>query len=84
MTKYGVPGWQDTGAVMGALLAQEGFIGDTTILDPAEGFWKLAGYEKLRRDQKRLRSRGRYLGIGVSTYVEICAMGPKGMWEYAR
>jgi carbon-monoxide dehydrogenase large subunit len=45
---------------------------------------KLAGYEKLRRDQKRLRSQGRYLGIGVSTYVEICAMGPKGMWEYGK
>ncbi len=45
---------------------------------------KLAGYEKLRRDQKRLRSQGRYLGIGLSTYVEICAMGPKGMWEYGK
>jgi len=45
---------------------------------------KLVGYEKLRRDQKRLRSRGRYLGIGLSTYVEICAMGPKGMWEYGK
>jgi aerobic carbon-monoxide dehydrogenase large subunit len=45
---------------------------------------KLAGYDKLRRDQKRLRSQGRYLGIGLSTYVEICAMGPKGMWEYGK
>ena len=45
---------------------------------------KLAGYEKLRRDQKRLRNQGRYLGIGLSTYVEICAMGPKGMWEYGK
>jgi carbon-monoxide dehydrogenase large subunit len=45
---------------------------------------KLAGYEKLRRDQKRLRSQGKYLGIGLSTYVEICAMGPKGMWEYGK
>jgi aerobic carbon-monoxide dehydrogenase large subunit len=45
---------------------------------------KRSGYEKLRRDQKRLRSQGRYLGIGLSTYVEICAMGPKGMWEYGK
>jgi len=44
---------------------------------------KLAGYEKLRREQKRMRSRGRYLGIGLSTYVEICAMGP-GFWEYGK
>ena len=44
---------------------------------------KLAGYEKLRREQRKLRSRGRYLGIGLSTYVEICAMGP-GFWEYGK
>jgi len=44
---------------------------------------KLASYEKLRREQKRLRSHGRYLGVGVSTYVEICAMGP-GFWEYGK
>jgi carbon-monoxide dehydrogenase large subunit len=45
---------------------------------------KLTGYEKLRREQKRLRTQGKYLGIGLSTYVEICAMGPKGMWEYGK
>jgi carbon-monoxide dehydrogenase large subunit len=44
---------------------------------------KLAGYDKLRREQKQLRNRGRYLGIGLSTYVEICAMGP-GFWEYGK
>jgi carbon-monoxide dehydrogenase large subunit len=43
----------------------------------------LADYENLRREQTRLRSRGRYLGIGISTYVEICAMGP-GFWEYGK
>ena len=47
---------------------------------------KLAGYEKLRREQKRLRKQGRYLGIGLSTYVEISGMGPSsampaGGWE---
>jgi carbon-monoxide dehydrogenase large subunit len=47
-----------------------------------------AGYEKLRREQRRLRAKGRYLGIGVSTYVEICALGPSpalpaGGWESA-
>ncbi|MDH3444741.1 MAG: molybdopterin-dependent oxidoreductase, partial [Deltaproteobacteria bacterium] len=44
---------------------------------------KLAGYDQLRREQKRLRGRGRYLGIGLSTYVEICAMGP-GFPEFAK
>ncbi len=47
-----------------------------------------AGYEKLRREQARLRKQGRYLGIGLSTYVEICALGPSaampaGGWESA-
>ncbi|HXG53054.1 MAG TPA: xanthine dehydrogenase family protein molybdopterin-binding subunit [candidate division Zixibacteria bacterium] len=44
---------------------------------------RLAGYAELRREQKRLRGRGRYLGIGLSTYVEICAMGP-GFSEYGK
>lgn len=44
---------------------------------------KLAGYEKLRAEQKRARSKGRHMGIGLSTYVEICAMGP-GFWEYGK
>ncbi|MEE8075159.1 MAG: xanthine dehydrogenase family protein molybdopterin-binding subunit [Candidatus Binatia bacterium] len=47
---------------------------------------KLAGYERLRREQKRLRNQGTYLGIGLSTYVEISGMGPSsampaGGWE---
>ena len=47
-----------------------------------------AGYEKLRKEQARLRKQGRYLGIGLSTYVEICALGPSaampaGGWESA-
>ncbi|MBI4466365.1 MAG: xanthine dehydrogenase family protein molybdopterin-binding subunit [Acidobacteria bacterium] len=47
---------------------------------------ELAGYKKLREEQKKLWKQGRYLGIGLSTYVEICAMGPSsampaGGWE---
>ncbi len=47
---------------------------------------EMVGYEELRAQQKRLREEGRYLGIGFSTYVEICAMGPSaalpaGGWE---
>ena len=37
---------------------------------------KMAAYPKLRDEQKKARGEGRLLGIGVSTYVEICAMGP--------
>ncbi len=47
---------------------------------------KLSGYDALRRRQKSGWKSGRYYGIGVSTYVEICAIGPSaatpaGGWE---
>jgi 2-methylcitrate dehydratase PrpD len=46
MTKYGVPGWQNTGGLMAALWAEMGYMGDTTVFDsPQWGFWKFAGYE---------------------------------------
>lgn len=49
---------------------------------------KLADYRKLRAEQARLRRQGRLIGIGLSTYVEVCAMGPSsampaGGWESA-
>lgn len=45
MLKYGVPGWQNTGAVIAALWAQMGFIGDVEIFDDAEhGFGEVCGY----------------------------------------
>ena len=50
MTKYGVPGWQNTGALDAVLLAQMGYLGDTTVFDPEEGFWKFAGYEEWHPD----------------------------------
>jgi 2-methylcitrate dehydratase PrpD len=50
MTKYGVPGWQSTGALDAALLAQMGYLGDTTVFDAEEGFWKFAGYEEWHPD----------------------------------
>src|SRR5205814_3147299 len=49
---------------------------------------KIADYTKLRDDQKKARKEGRIMGIGISTYVEICALGPSsampaGGWESA-
>jgi len=49
---------------------------------------KVADYKKLRQEQVKLRKEGRYTGIGISTYVEICGMGPSsampaGGWESA-
>ena len=49
---------------------------------------QIADYTKLREEQKKAREQGRLIGIGVSTYVEICALGPSaampaGGWESA-
>lgn len=48
----------------------------------------MADYKKMRDEQKKARENGRIVGIGVSTYVEICAIGPSqatpaGGWESA-
>jgi len=50
-------------------------------------------YQDLRREQNEARRNGRYLGIGVASYVEICGLGPSqiagaigfqgGLWESA-
>jgi len=37
---------------------------------------EMAGYEDLRRKQADMRKQGRYLGIGVSTWIELCGFGP--------
>ncbi len=56
-----------------------------TALNKAQG---LIGYAKLREEQKKARANGKLIGIGISTYVEICAVGPSqampaGGWESA-
>jgi carbon-monoxide dehydrogenase large subunit len=50
-------------------------------------------YQQFRAEQKAGREEGRYLGIGVCLYVEICGLGPSqvagavgfqgGLWESA-
>src|SRR6267378_105677 len=37
---------------------------------------ELAGYDDLRKQQADLRKKGRYLGIGFSTWIELCGFGP--------
>ncbi|PSQ16796.1 carbon monoxide dehydrogenase [Halobacteriales archaeon QS_8_69_26] len=36
-------------------------------------------YEAFRERQERAREEGRYLGIGVSSYIEICGGGPNSL-----
>ena len=52
-----------------------------------------ADYAQLRSEQAEARKNGRYIGLGLSTYVEICGLGPSqvagaigfqgGLWESA-
>jgi carbon-monoxide dehydrogenase large subunit len=59
-------------------------------LDKALGHIDYAG---LRKQQAELREKGRYIGVGVGMYVEICGIGPSqvagavgfqgGLWESA-
>jgi aerobic carbon-monoxide dehydrogenase large subunit len=52
-----------------------------------------AGYDELRKEQAAARAQGRYIGIGVTVYVEVCGLGPSqvagavgfqgGLWESA-
>ena len=53
----------------------------------------IAGYEAFRKEQAQARENGRYLGIGVTAYTEMCGLGPSqvagavgfqgGLWESA-
>ena len=50
-------------------------------------------YAELRKEQSEARKEGRYMGIGLASYVEICGLGPSqvagaigfqgGLWESA-
>jgi aerobic carbon-monoxide dehydrogenase large subunit len=54
---------------------------------------EMVNYAGLRQDQAQLRQQGRYIGIGLSTYVEVCGIAPSaaagamgfqgGLWEPA-
>jgi aerobic carbon-monoxide dehydrogenase large subunit len=37
---------------------------------------EIAGYDKLRKEQEDARKKGRYFGIGMSSWIEICGFGP--------
>ncbi|MFQ3631953.1 xanthine dehydrogenase family protein molybdopterin-binding subunit [Roseiflexus sp.] len=56
---------------------------------------EIVGYADFRKEQEEARKQGRYLGLGLSSYVEICGVAPSkwiglpgegwgaGLWESA-
>jgi carbon-monoxide dehydrogenase large subunit len=74
--------------------AATGVTYDTGNYEPAfDKALEMVGYQQFRQEQEQARKEGRYLGIGVSTYVEICGLAPSavvtslglqyGAWESA-
>ncbi|MFL5701285.1 MAG: xanthine dehydrogenase family protein molybdopterin-binding subunit, partial [Ktedonobacteraceae bacterium] len=50
---------------------------------------EIVDYQNLRAEQTRKRAEGKLMGIGLSSYIEICGFGPKGsapvgLYESAR
>ncbi|MEO8954488.1 MAG: molybdopterin cofactor-binding domain-containing protein [Ktedonobacteraceae bacterium] len=50
---------------------------------------EMADYKGLRAEQAQKRAAGKLMGIGISSYIEICGFGPKGsapvgLYESAR
>jgi len=50
---------------------------------------EIIDYPNLRAEQARKRAEGKLMGIGISSYIEICGFGPKGsapvgLYESAR
>jgi carbon-monoxide dehydrogenase large subunit len=71
-----------------------GLVYDTGNYEPAlDQALEMVDYQALRKQQAQLREEGRYIGIGVVTYTEICGLGPSevagavgfggGLWESA-
>jgi len=44
---------------------------------------EMVDYKGLRREQAEKRKQGKYLGIGLSTYIEICGLGPAAATQAA-
>ena len=69
-----------------------GAVYDTGDYEPAlDKAMQMIGYDELRAEQQSRRANGerKLLGLGVSSYIEICGFGPKGtapvgLYESAR
>jgi aerobic carbon-monoxide dehydrogenase large subunit len=56
---------------------------------------EIVGYQQFRKDQEAARKQGKYLGVGLASYIEICGVAPSkwiglggegwgaGLWESA-
>ena len=71
LTKYGVPGWQNSGGMMAVLLAEMGYEGDTTVFDGDYGFFTFCGYEgevDLASITREIGEKWSFMGINYKAY----------------
>ncbi|UBM57425.1 xanthine dehydrogenase family protein molybdopterin-binding subunit [Marinilongibacter aquaticus] len=40
---------------------------------------EMLGYEDFKKEQEEARKQGRYLGVGISTYIEACGIAPSAV-----
>jgi carbon-monoxide dehydrogenase large subunit len=83
-----IPPFEDGHTVATGLIYDSGNYGPA--LDKA---LEMVGYQQLRQEQAKGPQNGKYLGIGLGTYVEICGLGLSqvagavgfggGLWESA-
>ena len=73
-TKRMHPGWAAHGGIIGALLAKEGFIGPTTILEGRDGF--LHGYSEEADASKAVE------GLGDLFYINKASIKPHACCRY--
>ncbi len=60
--------------------AATGTVYDSGNYAPAlEKALEMVGYKNFRAEQAQKRAQGKLTGIGISSYIEICGLGPKGM-----
>ncbi len=72
MTKYGPAGWISAGAVTAALMAEMGYIGDTTVLDGEHGLWKFLTSEVWEPDKVVAKMGETWLSIEMKYKLYPC------------
>ena len=71
LTKYGMPGWQNTGGIMAALFAEMGYSGDLKVFDGKYGFFQFCGYDgevDLHQITRELGSQWLFTRIALKPY----------------
>jgi len=63
-----------------AAVSPVGFAIDTADYERnLDALLQAASYAEIREQQEKARQEGRYLGLGLATYVEVCGFAPSGL-----